>query len=86
MQGISPATEQEYATKYYRLEKLAAQLFDEVAAQFHAAAPPSRVMNSRRRIIRSPRRGGLEIDHQLVFGRLLDRQVSRLFAFENRAA
>src|SRR6266403_2967933 len=27
--------------------------------------------------------GGLEIDHQFVFGRLLDRQIGRLGAFED---
>ena len=61
-----------------------------------AAAPPSSVMNSRR-FIRSPRRraastsrhveaerlGGLEIDHQLVLGRRLHRQVGRLLALED---
>ena len=67
------------------------------AASGHAAAaPPSSVMNSRR-FIRSPRRrgraawrhfeaerfGGLEVDHQLVFGRRLHRQVGRLLALED---
>ena len=55
-------------------------------------------MNSRR-FIRSPRRrgraarrhgeaerlGGLEVDHQLELGRLHDRQVGRLLAFEDAA-
>ena len=68
------------------------------AATGHAAAaPPSREMNWRRRIIRSPRRrgrahrrhveaerlGGLEVDHQLVLGRRLHRQVGGLLALED---
>jgi hypothetical protein len=42
-------------------------------------------MNSRRLLIRSPRRRlrGLEVDHQLIFGRRLHRQVGRLLALED---
>ena len=54
-------------------------------------------MNSRRLLIRSPRRhgraprrhvkserlGGLEVDHSFVLGRRLHRQVGRLLAFED---
>ena len=61
-----------------------------------AAAPPSSVMNSRR-FIRSPRRRGRaataarpdrapcgpEIDHQLVFGQRLNRQIGRLLTLED---
>src|SRR5262249_57831921 len=65
----------------------------------HVAAPPSSEMNSRRFIIRSPRRrgrqrerdrkaerlGGLEVDVQLDFGGLLDRQIGGVVALENPA-
>ena len=68
------------------------------AASGHAAAaPPSSVMNSRRShsITSSARAssvgghveaehlGGLEVDHQLEFGRLLDWQIGRLLAIQN---
>ena len=61
-----------------------------------ATAPPSSVMNSRRRIIRSPRRQqqagsararqtkrlcGVEIDHQFEFCRLNGGHIGRLLAF-----
>jgi hypothetical protein len=45
------------------------------AAGGHAAAPPSSVMNSRRR------RRSFEVDRQLKFRGLLDRQISRFCAF-----
>src|SRR5436190_15921570 len=59
-----------------------------------AAAPPSSVVNSRRLITRSPRRrviahieakrlGGLHVNNELELGRLHDRQIGRLLAFEN---
>src|SRR5262245_58529728 len=62
-----------------------------------AAAAPSSVMNSRRRIIRSPRRparaelvgcraervGGFEIDDKVKIRRLLDRNVGRACAAQN---
>src|SRR5215471_13317469 len=35
------------------------------------------------RHLKAERPGGLEIDHQLIFGRLLDRQARRLLAFED---
>ena len=68
------------------------------AASGHAAAaPPSSVMNSRRshsitssarassarRHVEAERLGDREIDDQLEFGRLLDRQVARLRAAQN---
>ena len=37
----------------------------------------------RRRHVEAERLGGLEVDHQLEFGRLLDRQVGRLLALED---
>ena len=37
----------------------------------------------RRRHVEAERLGGLEIDHQLVLGRRLHRQVGRLLAFED---
>jgi len=37
----------------------------------------------RGREVEAERLGGLEIDHQLVLGRRLHRQVGRLLAFEN---
>ena len=68
------------------------------AASGHAAAaPPSSVMNSRRShsitssarassvggTVEAERLGGLEVDHQLVLGRRLHRQVGRLLALED---
>ena len=68
------------------------------AASGHAAAaPPSSVMNSRRShsitssarassvggTVEAERLGGLEVDHELELGRLIDRQVGGLFALEN---
>ena len=67
------------------------------AASGQRAAPPSSVMNSRRFIIRSPRRRGraatadfeaerlcgLEVDYQFELGRRLHRQVGRLLALED---
>ena len=63
----------------------------------HAAAPPSSVMNSRR-LIRSPRRrgraasadleqrlGGLEVDDEIEFGRLHDRQIGGFSALKDAA-
>ena len=65
-----------------------------------AAAPPRSVMNSRRRhsitssarpssesgTVEAERLGGLEVDDQLDFRGLLDRQIGGLLAFENPAS
>ena len=49
----------------------------------HSITSSARARN--RRHFEAERLSGLEIDHQLEFGGLLDRQVGRLLAFKNPA-
>ena len=44
---------------------------------------PRRRGRARRRHVEAERLGGLEVDHQLVLGRRLHRQVGRLLALED---
>ena len=59
----------------------AAEKRDELAA-FHSMTS-SAIARSIGGIVKAERLGGLEVDHQLVLGRRLHRQVGRLLALED---